>query len=154
MMLKKSKVFQRLLSVFIVSLFFLTACGKDDNNVKAEKSSPEYTATMFFYAVLADKDLKAASSFSSTKLDRLLKSYGSAQSFSRHILNMRFDSVEIQVEKGRNLRERYDGSKAVLNLLFTGLNNGNKVDDFRTVELVKHDGKWLVDKIRDDPFAR
>lgn len=143
-----------LVFILLFSVTSLSGCLEKDNKVKADRSSPEYSATMFFYAVLADKDKDKAKQYSSDKIDRLLDSYGSTSNFSRHLLNMRFDTVTVEVESTSNLREVYSGNSATITMLFTGLLNGNKVDDFRKVKLVKEGGQWLVEEIKADPFAR
>lgn len=143
----------RFIALFF-SLILLSGCLEKDNKVKADRSSPEYSATMFFYAVLADKDKEKAKKYAADKIDRLLDSYGGTSSFSRHLLNMRYDSVTVEVERTSNLREVYSGDSATITMLFTGLLNGNKVDDFRRVKLVKEGGTWLVAEIKADPFAR
>lgn len=142
------------LCTVVLSCLVLSACLEKENKVKADRSSPEYSATMFFYAVLADKDKNEAKKFAADKIDRLLDSYGSTSSFSRHLLNMRYDTVTVEVERSANLREVYSGDSATITMLFTGLVNGNKVDDFRRVKLIKEGGTWLVYEIKADPFAR
>lgn len=143
-----------LILMLFISMTALTGCLEKDKKVKADRSSPEYSATMFFYAVLADKDKEKAKKYASDKIDRLLDSYGGTSSFSRHLLNMRYDTVTVEVERTSNLREVYSGDSATITMLFTGLVNGNKVDDFRKVKLTKERGAWLVAEIKADPFAR
>lgn len=137
-----------------VLALLLSACGKQtETEVKEENGSPEYTATKFFYTLYENKDLNAMASYTTPKLQRIIKSYGSTNAVARHLLNMQFDEVVIEIDRGRNLRESY-GEKASIALIFTGKLHGNNKADTRTVNLVKRDGRWLVEKIKDDPYAR
>ena len=149
----KIPLIQSLIMLFAVA--FLTACGSDDSgkSVKAAGSSPEYAATKFFYAIYDDKNMEKVQEYATPKLKRLLKGYGSINGIARNMLNMQFDEVEIAIEKGGNLRQSY-GDKATLTLVFTGKLRGNKVTDLRVVKLVKRKGSWLVEKVKDDPYAR
>jgi len=40
----------------------------------------------------------------------------------------------------------------VVTLFFSGQYNGDKVEDLRTLELLKVNGRWKVDKVQADPF--
>ena len=138
----------------IFMLLLLTGCGdKGETAVTEESNSPEFAATKFFYTLYENKDIKLMSNYSTPKLQRIIKSYGSANAVARHLLNMQFDEVVIEIDRGRNLRETY-GEKATIALIFRGKFQGNKIADTRTVNLVKRKGKWLVAKIKDDPYAR
>jgi hypothetical protein len=147
----KLPLVQSLVVLFAVA--FLAACGQSSKEVKAEGSSPEYTATKFFYAIYDEKSMEKAQEYATPKLKRLLKGYGNISGVTRNMLNMYFDEVEIEIEKGGNLRESY-GDKATLTLIFNGKHHGNKITDVRVVKLVKRKGTWLVEKVKDDPYAR
>jgi hypothetical protein len=135
-------------------LLLLTACGeKGETAVKEDLSTPEYTATKFFYTLYENKDIKATAKYVTPKLARIIKSYGSTKAVTRHLLNMQFDEVIIEIDRGRNLRETY-GEKASISLIFRGQFQGNKIADTRTINLVKREGQWLISKIKDDPYAR
>lgn len=136
--------------LFVVVAIFLQGCG---GGVSSEGGSPETAATEFFYAIYQDKDMDKVVGYATPKMARLLKGYGSIQGITRNMLHMYFDKVEIEVDKGRNLRENY-GDKATITLIFSGTYQGGKVSDMRTVKMVKVKGNWLVEKVKDDPFAR
>lgn len=88
------------------------------------------------------------------RMARIMKSYGTSKQFARNLVNMQYDNVVIEVDMtNMNLREQY-GDTANINLIFTGQFNGNKVDDMRSVKMVRKKGNWYVDKINADPFAR
>lgn len=135
-------------------LVVLSACGKDNSEIKGDNDSPEYKASEFFYAVLLNHDLNKAIEVSMPKYGRILKSYGSTKQFSRNVLNMRFDEVTIEVDHGsRSVRKRF-GDSAVLNVILHGKLNGNKIADMRKVKLIKIKGIWYIEKVLDDPYAR
>lgn len=116
--------------------------------------SPELTAVDFFKAVLVDNNLKEAKRHAVPSLKRVLDGYASAKAVGRTLLNMSFDQVEITIEDtNKNVREFYT-DKADVMLIFTGIKNDEKVVNMRMVKMEKHDGKWLVAVIKDDPFAR
>ena len=140
--------------LLLLPILMLVACGGDSPEIKAENDSPEYKATEFFYAILIEEDLNKAVNASLPKYGRIIKSYGSTRQFTRNILNMRFDEVEIEVDHGsRSVRKRF-GDSAVLNVILHGKHNGNKIADMRQVKLTKVKGKWYIEKVLDDPFAR
>ncbi|SFD68644.1 hypothetical protein [Pseudoalteromonas denitrificans] len=133
---------------------FLSACSDDNAEVSGDNNSPEYTATVFFYAIYEEKDLKKTMSLSTPKLARIIKSYGSTRQFARNLINMQFDKVNIEIDRtSKSIRKRY-GDKATITLIFSGTFNGRKVDDMRSVKLIQKKGKWFIEKIVDDPYAR
>jgi hypothetical protein len=147
---------KRLTTPFLFVIFaLLGGCGESSSgSVSAESGSPEHAATMFFYAIYdKDKNLDKVAKYATPKQARIIKSFGTTRAVARNLLNMQFDTVEIEVDKGRNLRESY-GKTATITLIFTGMLHGNKKTDLRTVKMVKRNGNWLVEKIKDDPYAR
>ena len=140
--------------LFTTLILLLSACGGDSPEIKGDNDSPEYKATQFFYAVLLENDLDKAIKASVPKYGRILKSYGSTKQFARSVLNMRFDEVTIEVDHGsRSVRKQF-GDDALLNVILHGKHNGNKIADMRRVKLVKLKGKWYIEKVLDDPYAR
>lgn len=116
--------------------------------------SPEITAVDFFKAILVNNDIATAKKHAAPSLKRVMDGYASAKSMSRTLLNMSFDQVEITIEDtNKNVREFYT-DKADVMLIFTGVKNDNRVVNMRMVKMVKQNGKWLVNEIKDDPFAR
>ncbi len=135
---------------FIVCLF-LAACG---DSVQTLRDSPGDTATAYFDALYNQKDLQKASTMATPNLSRIMKSYGTAKQFSRNLVNLQYDEVVIEVDMtNMSVREQY-GDNAKINLIFTGYFNGDKVDDMRSVKMLRKKGKWYIDKIVADPYAR
>ncbi|PAJ75623.1 hypothetical protein CJF42_03770 [Pseudoalteromonas sp. NBT06-2] len=138
----------------IFLMVILTACSDDGPEVSGDNASPEYAATVFFYAIYEEKDLKKTMSLATPKLARIIKSYGSTRQFARNLINMQFDTVNIEIDRtSKSIRKRY-GDKATITLIFSGTLNGRNVDDMRSVKLINKKGKWFIKKIIDDPYAR
>ncbi|MBE0367907.1 hypothetical protein J8L98_17305 [Pseudoalteromonas sp. MMG013] len=139
--------------ILTCALVFLSGCGKD-NKGTGESSSPGYTATAFFDALYNHNNLERAAKNATPRLARVMRSYGTAKQFTRNLVNMQFDQVTIELDMtNQSLREQY-GETANINMVFTGTLRGEQVDDMRSVKLLRKKGKWYVDKINPDPFAR
>ncbi|MDZ7869037.1 MAG: hypothetical protein U5L02_07545 [Rheinheimera sp.] len=154
----------------IAAVVLLTACGDSTpatttatsnpavqaaaGSAATATDSPELTAVDFFKALLVNNDIKEAKRHAAPSLKRVLDGYASAKAVGRTLLNMSFDQVEITIEDtNKNVREFYT-DKADVMLIFTGKKNDEKVVNMRMVKMEKHNGKWLVTVIKDDPFAR
>ncbi len=145
-------------------MFSLVACGGDPatetNNQTSQgtaattSDSPEITAVKFFEAIYVENDIKKAQQYVSPSLQRVMSSYHSGKAMGRTLLNMSFDEVVITVEDtNKSVREFYT-DKADVMLIFTGTYDGNKQVNMRMVKMIKQKGKWVVNEIKDDPFAR
>jgi hypothetical protein len=135
----------------LVICLFLVACGDD---VKTLDDTPGETAAAYFDALYNQKDLQKASTLATPNLTRIMKSYGTIKQFSRSLVNMQYDEVVIEVDMSNvSLREQY-GDSAKINLIFTGYLNGTKIDEMRSVNMLRKKGRWYVDKILADPYAR
>jgi opacity protein-like surface antigen len=137
--------------VSLILCLFLVACSDD---VKKLGDSPGDTATAYFDALYNQQDLQKATTMATPNLTRIMKSYGTAKQFTRNLVNMQYDEVVIEVDMtNMSVREQY-GDNAKINLIFTGYINGNKIDDMRSVKMLRKKGKWYIDKIVADPYAR
>ncbi|WP_024608070.1 hypothetical protein [Pseudoalteromonas sp. TAB23] len=135
----------------LVICLFLSACGDD---IKTLADTPGDTATAYFDALYNQQDLQKASTMATPNLTRIMKSYGTAKQFSRNLVNMQYDEVTIEVDMtNMSIREQY-GDNAKINLIFTGYLNGDKIDEMRSVKMLRKKGKWYIDKIVADPYAR
>ena len=133
---------------------FLIACGDDGPDIKGDTNSPEFAAITFFHAMYNDQDLAKVMEMSTPKLARIIQSYGSTKQFARNVINMQFDSVNLEVDQtSRSVRKIY-GDNATITLIFSGQLNGNKVDDMRSIKLIKVKSTWFVEKIIDDTYGR
>lgn len=138
--------------LFVVIILGLTAC-KPSNTVNAQLGSPEHIAGEFFQAIYNDKDLEKAQSMSTKEFANLIGSYGTARQVGRTLFNMSFDKVLINVNRsGRNLREQYD-DQASIQLIFDGEFDNKRIQETRTVVLVRQRGTWLVNEVLADKFS-
>ncbi|CAM4171171.1 hypothetical protein [Pseudoalteromonas byunsanensis] len=144
----------KLIHTILVTLcLILVGCGEEDKP-KGDEDSPGYIATVYFDALYNKGNMDLALVHVTPRLARIMRSYGTASQFTRNLVNMRFDEVTIEVDMtNESLREQY-GDNAKVNLVFTGYFNGEKVDDMRSVQMLRKKGKWYIDKINPDPFAR
>ena len=134
-------------------LLLLVSCTEDNPQVNAQIGTPEFIAGEFFHAIYNEKDLNRAKSLSTNEYAKILESYGSVKQVSRTLLNMSFDTVVINVNNsGRNLRQQYDND-ATIQLVFDGEFDNKRVQDTRTVEMVRHRGSWLVKTVQADKFS-
>ncbi|PCK29933.1 hypothetical protein [Pseudoalteromonas piscicida] len=140
--------------VIIAAMLLLSACGSDEDAARGDKDTPGFAATMYFDALYNQKNFDAAIAIATPRHARIMRSYGTASQFARNLVNMQYDEVTIEVDMtNQSLREQY-GNTAKINLIFTGQLRGEQVDDMRSVSMVRKKGKWYVDKILADPFAR
>ncbi|GMM84909.1 hypothetical protein [Pseudoalteromonas sp. MTN2-4] len=143
----------KITTVLFLALVILFGCGSDEST-RGDKSNPGFVATMYFDAIYNKKDFDAAIQLATPKMGRIMRSYGTAKQFARNLINLQYDSVTIEVDMtNQSLREQY-GDDAKVNLVFTGMLRGEQVDDMRSVQMIRKKGKWYVDKINPDPFAR
>ncbi|MCY7297002.1 hypothetical protein [Alteromonas sp. a30] len=145
------------------SLFFvLTLCACTDAKQKTgagkygmmDSSTPEGAALLFFEALYSEKrDINLVISYSTPKMGRLLKSYHTTRSVQRHVLNLPYDNVpEMQIDTGDDVGRSEFATDTEISVFFTGLSNGDKVDDLRTVEMLRIKNKWLVNAIKADKY--
>ncbi|TMN86568.1 hypothetical protein CWB72_19425 [Pseudoalteromonas phenolica] len=143
----------KITTVLFLALVILFGCGSDEST-RGDKSNPGFVATMYFDAIYNKKDFDAAIQLATPKMGRIMRSYGTAKQFARNLINLQYDSVTIEVDMtNQSLREQY-GDDAKVNLVFTGMLRGEQVDDMRSVQMIRKKGKWYVDKVNPDPFAR
>ena len=146
----------KFLIIFSV-IFFISSCGENNDNVPAfaNPDAPEYRAVRFFDALYNEKNLGKAQQYSTKKLSRILRSYGTVRGYTRYVLNLQIDSgVALRIDRSLSQVKRGDPNKTFVNILFDGSFNGEPVKDIRKVRFVKVDGDWLVDSIDADPYMR
>lgn len=139
-------------SFLFVAILALVGC-EPSPKVNAQLGSPEHIAGEFFHAIYNDKDLEKAQSMSTKEFASLLGSYGTARQAGRTLFNMNFDKVLINVNRsGRNLREQYQ-DHANIQLIFDGEFDDRRIQETRTVVLVRQRGSWLVSEVQADKFS-
>ncbi|WP_246840509.1 hypothetical protein [Lacimicrobium sp. SS2-24] len=117
-----------------------------------DEGTPEYAAIKFFDYLYHDDNIERVKTLSTDKMDRLLDNYRTNRNFQRHVINLPYDQVEMQIDSGNsNMRSEF-ADRASITIFFTGTLHSEKVQDLRTVNLSKVKGQWLVDDIEADPF--
>lgn len=145
-MLKKPPLFVLFL------LLALSACGEVKKQKAAGKfgmmdeNIPEYAALQFFDGIYRGQDITKALELSSPKMVRLLNSYRTNRNVQRHVLNMRYDTVEFKPHAGSAGRNEF-AKEAQVTLFFEGELDGNVLKDLRVVKLVRPKNNWLVDEV-------
>jgi len=137
--------------LILILSFTLVSCG---DLAQQDAPSPGDAARNYFDALYNKKDMPLAVSMATPSLARIMKSYGSAKQFTRNLVNLQYDNVVIEIDMSNlSVRQQYE-DKAKVNLIFIGYLNSKKIDDMRSVEMIREDGIWYVDKIVPDPYAR
>ena len=142
------------LSLTLILLFFLSACGGEAKEEIQEIDNPKLKTIAFFNAIYNEKNIEKAASVCSPKLARLLLHYRTSQSVAKHMFNMSFDEV-IDIspdDTGVKVRERFK-EKAVVTVYLEGYYQESKLKDVKSLLLIQdEDGQWLIDEILKDPF--
>lgn len=136
-------------------LTLLSGCEKEERIGRygmLDENTPEYTAVMFIRGVYSDDSIDRAVNISTDRLARVLKRYHTNNNVQRHLFNLKYDTVEVTPQTGQSIGRSEYSDSAVVTLFFSGQYNGDKVEDLRTLELLKVNGRWKVDKVQADPF--
>lgn len=136
-------------------LTLLIGCEKEERIGRygmLDENTPEYTAVMFIRGVYSDDSIDRAVNISTDRLARVLKRYHTNNNVQRHLFNLKYDTVEVTPQTGQSIGRSEYSDSAVVTLFFSGQYNGDKVEDLRTLELLKVNGRWKVDKVQADPF--
>ncbi|MDU0355166.1 hypothetical protein RS130_15775 [Paraglaciecola aquimarina] len=142
---------KKLSSLFIL-LLLISACEKLETKKGAGKFGmldtdvPEFAAIEFFNQIYHTKDLSGALKLSTPKMQRLLRSYHTNKGVQRHVLNMRFDKVNIQPSTRSAGRNEF-AKDAKISLFFEGDLDGNILKDLRIVSMIRVKKEWLVDDV-------
>jgi Zn-dependent M16 (insulinase) family peptidase len=115
-------------------------------------NTPEYAAVMFMYGIYRDDNIDGALALSSQRMTRLLNNYRTNRNIQRHVISLMYDTVEINPESSDSVGRTEFANSAEVTLFFTGFYNEDKIDELRTVELIKEGGDWKVDKVNADLF--
>lgn len=143
--------------LFVVILICAAGCKKEKEvgvgrYGMLDDGTPQYTAVQFMQSLYNDPNTDKVMELSTDRLARVLKRYRSNRNIQRNVMNLMFDTVEI-TPKGAGTAGRAEFSQeATIHLFFTGYKEGEKMDDIRTIEMVKVSGEWRVDKIQPDRF--
>lgn len=136
---------------------FTTGCKKDEEPGLGrygmlDKGSPEYTAVTFMRSVYEDDNIDVAISLSTSRLARILERYHTNRNVQRHLLNLKYDKVTVTPQGSTSVGRNEYSERSTISLFFSGYYGDDKIEDLRSVELVREDGDWKVSKIYTDPF--
>jgi hypothetical protein len=139
-------------TLFLCTVFLLTACDENDSKRITTVDNPETVAIAFFDALYNEKNVEKAASVCSPKLARLLLHYRSPEAVARHLFNMSYDTVEVRPDSdGVKVREQFKGS-ANITIYFDGYYQDSRIKEVKRLSIIQRDGKWFIDKILKDPF--
>ncbi len=139
-----------------LTVLFITACGGKDEGLgrygMLDESTPEYTAVTFLNCIYEDKNLNTAISLSTEKMSRILTRYHSNSNVQRHLLNLRYDNVTITPQSTGGVGRTEFSNTSTITVFLSGNYGEDKVEDLRSLSLVKESGEWKVDKILADAY--
>ena len=116
------------------------------------ENTPEYTAVMFMYSLYREPNLNTAMELSSERMKRLLNNYRTNRNAQRHLIGLSYDTVEINPDGGDTVGRTEFAQKAEVTVFLTGFYQEDKIDELRTVKLIKEGGDWKVNDVEVDQF--
>lgn len=98
----------------------LTACTEAEKSSGVgkygmmDKGTPEYAAIRFFDYLYHDDNIDRVKALSTERMDRLLDNYRTNRNFQRHVINLPYDKVEMQIDSGNsNMRSEFADRSSV-----------------------------------------
>ena len=148
---------RHLSSLFIaLCLILISGCKEKEEGLgrygMMDENTPDYAAVAFMKSIYEDKNINRAVELSSDSMARMLKRYHTNRNVQRHIVNLRYDTVTITPQGSNRVGRNEFAENATVTLFFSGQYNDDKVEDLRTVQLIRDDGLWKVDRIDPDHF--
>lgn len=147
----RAKMFQ-FLTLCTVTLLLLSGCNKKAGSETGEvnEGTPEYAAVAFAQALYNDADIDEALALSTDRMRRILSSYHTTRNAQRHVMNLKYDKVEIKPDGGNRIGRMQFAEKATITLFFSGSYNNERVEDLRNVHLLRQGGQWKIDRVSND----
>lgn len=134
-----------------IFLFILVGCGGETSG--SDNNSAEGAALLFFESIYNKKNFEAALNVASPRLQRLMKSYHTPKGVARHIINLRYEGdVKLEIDGGNSVGRAEFATEQKVSIFISGNYQGDKIDELRTVDMKKVNGKWVVDAILADRF--
>ncbi|MBU2976767.1 hypothetical protein [Alteromonas sp. C1M14] len=144
--------------IFVITVFsmLLASCGKQEEGLgrygMLDDNTPDYAAVSFMESIYHDDNIDGALALSSQSMTRILTRYHSNRNVQRHIVNLRYDEVTITPQGSNRVGRNQYAEEATVTLFFSGTYGDDKIEDLRTVKLIREDGHWKVDRIDPDHF--
>ncbi len=136
----------------VIMLLWLTGCNPSSSDPAAENAdaaTPDGAAIRFFTHLYNDDSLDGVLANATPKLGKLIKSYHTNRNVQRHVVNLVYDEVVMEIDPGRSVGMNKYADKSQLTVFFTGTIHGKKKQDLRLVRLVKAKRRWLVAEIEE-----
>lgn len=144
------------LCVAFLFIGLISGCEKQIENVDrygmVNDGTPEYSAVVFIRSIYEDDNIDVAVSLSTDRLARILKKYHSNRNIQRHLFNLRYDTVAITPQSSNRVGRSEFAKKATITVFMSGMYDGDKIEDIRSLDLVNEDGVWKVSSIHPDHF--
>lgn len=135
----------------LCAVLMLSGCLEKEKGVgkygMMDENTPEYTALRFAQSIYDDPDISVALTLSTDRMQRILQNYRTNRNVQRHVMNLKYDAVEIKPDGGNKVGRTQFAESSTITLFFTGTYNDDKIEDLRALELVREDGQWRVDKV-------
>ena len=144
--------------LLLVMLVIISGCEKKEKEERLgrygmlDESSPEYTAVRFMQGIYSDPNLDIAISLSTERLGRILDKYHTNRNVQRHLLALKYDTVDIKPHESNRVARGEFAEEATITLFLSGKYGDDKIEDIRSLDLVKEKGDWKVAKIHPDHF--
>lgn len=142
--------------ISLISLLLLSGCEKKEKGVgrygMLDENTPEYVTVAFLRSIYEDDNLNTAISLSSESLARVLRRYHTNGNAQRHLINLKYDTVELVPQSANDVGRNQYAKKSTITVFFSGMYNDDKIEDLRSIDLEKIDGEWKVTKVHPDHF--
>lgn len=145
----------RFVIIALITLL-LTACGEKEKGLgrygMMDENTPEFAALAFMKSIYEGENINRAVELSTDSMARILTRYHTNRNVQRHIINLRYDNVSIVPQGANRVGRNEYADNATVTLFFSGMYNDDKIEDLRTVKMIRDDGQWKVDRINPDHF--
>ncbi|GGW95689.1 hypothetical protein [Alteromonas halophila] len=149
---------QPIASLLLMLLLVISGCEKQEKEERLgrygmlDEGSPEYTAVRFMRGIYAEPTLDSAIALSTERLGRILTNYHTNRNVQRHLLDLKYDTVDIKPQESNRVARSEYAEKATITLFLSGTYGEDKIEDIRSLDLVREKGDWKVAKIHPDHF--
>ncbi len=138
----------------VLCVLLLNGCEKPQRGAvgdsEIDDKTPEYAALMFARSIYHEESIDGAVALSTDRMQRVLNSYHTNRNVQRHVLNLKYDKVNIIPDGGNKIGRAQFSETASITLFFSGTYDDDRIEDLRTVQLVRQNGQWKVDRVTAD----
>ncbi|NDV92885.1 hypothetical protein GTH32_17090 [Alteromonas sp. 345S023] len=142
--------------ISFITLLFLSGCDKKEKGVgrygMLDENTPEYVTIAFLRSIYEDDNLDTAIALSDESLARILTRYHTNGNAQRHLINLKYDTVELTPQSNNDVGRNQYAEKSTITVFFSGMYDGDKIEDIRSIDLKKIDGEWKITKVHPDHF--